>query len=187
MSDKSDFLKAVTVYHDSREQINGHILDALGALKVKHEIKKLDIADYSFTVAGRDFSLSCAIERKASVDELYSNIMEGASGHKGERIEKEFEAAYRILNDFTVLIEGVGSMEELKAYKVADWKMKASPQRVVSDIGVDCYERLSSWQTGNRYNFRIELVRDPAQTAVKMLERFYYYFRNYKKAVAPTR
>lgn len=187
MSDKSNFLKAVMVYHDSREQKNLHVLDALDALKVKHEEKKLDIADFSFTVAGRDFSLSCAVERKASVDELYTNIMEGPAGRKGERIEKEFEAAYRMLNDFTVLIEGVGSMEELRAYKVAEWKMKASPQRKVSEIGQDCYERLNSWQCGNRHRFRIEFVKDNTQTAAKLLERFYYYYRNYARSVAPRR
>jgi len=187
MNEKTVFLKTVTVYHDSREQKNDHILSALDTLKVKHEKKKLDIADYSFAVGVRDFSLSCAVERKADPDELYTNIMEGPNGRKGERIEKEFEAAYRILNDFTVLIEGVGNMEELKAYTVAAWKMAASPQRVVSEIGKECYERISSWQTGNRYRFRVEFVKDPAQTAVKVLERFYYYYRNYTKCVAPKR
>ena len=187
MSEKSIFLKTVTVYHDTREQKNQHVLDELDKLKVSHEPKKLDIGDYSFSVCKRDFTLSCAIERKANPDELYSNIMEGANGHKGERIEKEFESAFRILNDFTVLVEGVGSMEELKSYTVPDWKMKTSPHRVVSEIGKDCYERLSSWQIGNRYNFRIELVKDTAQTAAKMLERFYYYYHNYTKAITPRR
>ena len=187
MSEKSDFLKAVTVWHDTREQQNQHILDAFDSLKVKHEAKKLDISDYSFSVGRRDFSLSCAIERKADPDELYSNIMEGINGHKGERLEKELDAAHRILNDFTVLIEGVGSMEELKIYQIPAWKMKACPQRVVSDIGPYCYERLNSWQSGNRYRFRVEFVKDPKQTAAKMLERFYYYYHNYAKTVAPRR
>ena len=184
---KQYFSKLSRFYAIPANRKNDHILTALDDLKVKHEKKKLDIADYSFCVGARDFSLSCAIERKADPDELYSNIMEGPNGHKGARIEKEFEAAYRILNDFTVLIENIGSMDELKTFKVPDWKMKASPQRVISEIGKECYERLSSWQTGNRYNFRVEFVKDPAQTAVKMLERFYYYYRNYTKAVAPKR
>jgi len=187
MSDKSIFLKTVTVYHDSREQKHQHIIDALDTLKIKHEPKKLDIGDYSFCVGLRDFSLSCAIERKASPDELYSNIMEGMSGHKGERIEKELASAKAILNDFTVLVETVGSMEELKAYTIPDWKMKACPERKVSEVGKEVYEHLCSWQTGNRYGFRIEFSKDPALTAVKMLERFYYYYRNYTRAVAPRR
>lgn len=187
MRDKSIFLKTVTIYHDTREQKNEHILSALDNLKIKHEPKKLDIGDYSFGVGARDFTLSCAIERKADPDELYTNIMEGAAGHKGERIEKEFASAKAILNDFTVLIENVGSVEELKAYKVPDWKMKASPQRVVSEIGKEVYTRICSWQTGNRYGFRVEFSKDPAQTAAKMLERFYYYHQNYTKAIAPRR
>lgn len=185
--EKVIFLKTVTVLVDTREKKNDHILTALDAMQVKHETRKLDIADYSFMVGPRDFSLSCAVERKADPDELYCNIMEGPNGHKGERIEKELDAAYRMLNDFTVLLEGVGSMEELRAYKVPDWKMKASPQRVVSEIGKDCYERICSWQSANRYGFRVEFVKDPALTAAKMLERFYYYYRNYTKAVAPRR
>lgn len=186
-NEKAMFLKAVTVLTDSREQENQHILTALDNLKVKHDRQKLDIGDYSFLIGDRDFRLSCAIERKANVDELYKNIMEGQNGHKGERIEKELECAYRILNDFTVLIEDVGGMDELKSYEVPDWKMQMSPERKVSKIGLECHERLSSWQSGNRYGFRLEFVKDPAQTAVKMLERFYYYYRNYTRAVAPRR
>lgn len=187
MIDKKTFLKTVIVYHDSREQKNQHILDALDALKIKHELRKIDTGDYSFGVGARDFSLSCTVEKKADPDELYTNIMEGTAGHKGERIEKELASAKANLNDFTLLIENVGSMEELKAYTVPDWKMKASPQRVVSEIGKEVYERISSWQTGNRYGFRVEFSKDPAQTAIKMLERFYYYYRNYTKAIAPRR
>lgn len=187
MNEKAIFLKTVTIYHDTREQKNEHILSALDNLKIKHEPKKLDIGDYSFCVGVRDFSLSCAIERKADPDELYSNIMEGSNGHKGERIEKELASARAMLNDFTVLIENVGSMEELKAYEVPDWKMKAAPERKVSEVGKEVYARISSWQTGNRYDFRVDFSKDPSQTAVKMLERFYYYYRNYTKAIAPRR
>lgn len=91
VSDKAAFMKAVTILADSREQQNAHILKALEGMKVKVESRKLDIGDYSFMLPGRDFSLSCAIERKANPEEIYSNIMERMPGHTN-RLEKELLA-----------------------------------------------------------------------------------------------
>ena len=73
--DKKTFLKTVTILYDTREQKNQHILSALGDMGVMTEQRKLDYGDYSFTADGSDFSLSCVVERKANVDELYNNIM----------------------------------------------------------------------------------------------------------------
>ena len=53
--DKKTFLKTVTILHDTREQKNAHIIEALDKLGVKHEERKLDYGDYSFTADGRDF------------------------------------------------------------------------------------------------------------------------------------
>ena len=72
--DKKTFLKTVTILHDTREQKNAHIIEALDKLGVKHEERKLDYGDYSFTADGRDFSMSCVVERKANVDEIYNNV-----------------------------------------------------------------------------------------------------------------
>ena len=72
---KKDFVKKVTILIDSREKENQHIKDALDQLAIKYEVRKLDFADYSFMIDGRDFSQTCVVERKASVDEFYGNIM----------------------------------------------------------------------------------------------------------------
>ena len=95
MIDKKSFLKIVTVLYDTREQRNEHILSGLNALGVRAERQKLDYGDYSFRTSTKDFSMSCVIERKANVDELYQNTM-----YDPERIEKEFRAGteFPVLN-----------------------------------------------------------------------------------------
>ena len=91
------------------------------------------------------------------------------------------------MNQFTLLMEGVGSMEALRDYVVPDWKMKMSPQRAVADIGKRCYSALRAWQPSNRYGIRVKFVENREQTAVKILEEFYYYYHNYKALIAPRR
>ena len=100
--DKKTFLKTVTILHDTREQKNAHIIEALDKLGVKHEERKLDYGDYSFTADGRDFSMSCVVERKANVDEIYNNV----TSDRG-RIEKELYSAAQLAKQLTLFIEGV--------------------------------------------------------------------------------
>jgi len=102
-------------------------------------------------------------------------------------LEKELEAGSRTMNQFTLLIEGVGSMEALREYVVPDWKMKMNPQRVVADIGKHCYAALRAWQASNRYGVRVEFVEIRERSAAKILEEFYYYYHNYKALIAPRR
>lgn len=179
--DKKTFLKNVIVLHDSGEQENSHILSELENMRVKHERVNLDYGDYSFKAQGRDFSLSCVIERKAHIDELYGNLTKDR-----ERIEREFALASTMANDFTLMIENCESWDYLKEYKVPDWQMKAQ-KRKVQNIGYECYQTINSWQSGNRYSFSTILVADKTQTASKILEHFYWYWRNYKILTANRR
>lgn len=75
MTEKQQFMKKVTIICDTREQENKHIITALDEMKISHENRKLDFGDYSFYIDGRDFSLSCIIERKGCIIE---NIEERA-------------------------------------------------------------------------------------------------------------
>lgn len=172
---KQDFLKKVTILIDTREQKNKHITDALDNLGVMYESYKTDYGDYTFTCEGRDFSLSCVVERKADVDELYGNIMQDRG-----RLEKEFYAASKLSTQFTLLIEGVGSWNDLKEFQVPNWQMEKF-NRKISRIGEHCYNTLQAWRTGNRYGFNVEFVQDKNNTATKLLEIFYYYWRTYKE------
>lgn len=172
--DKKTFLKNVTILCDTAEQKNGHIKKAFDALEVKYRDANLILGDYSFSAQDKDFTLSCVIERKNSVDELYQNLTQDR-----DRIEREFQAAKTNINDFTVLIEGVSSMEEVENYCVPPWQMQAQ-NRVVSDIGIVVASALYSWGCANKYNFKVIYVKNPEDTAVKMLNHFYYYWRNFK-------
>lgn len=180
-TDKQKFLEGVCILIDTREQENKHILQALERYNINYEIRKLDIGDYSFTFGGRDFSMSCAAERKASVDELYGNVI-----HDRGRIEKELYAASQILNQFTIFIENVTSWDALKRHKLSDRVMQAE-RRKVADIGAAVYTTLKSWKCGNRYSFDVEFCENKTDTASKMLEYFYWHWRNYKELTAPRR
>jgi hypothetical protein len=174
--DKKTFMKSVTVLYDTREQKNEHILSSLSQMGIMTEERKLDYGDYSFTAEGRDFSLSCAVERKASVDEIYGNIMSDRG-----RIEKELYSASQLAKQFTLLIEGVSSWEELRAYEVPDWQMKRDNQRKIKAIGALVYPTVKGWHCANRYRFGVEFCAEKDKSAAKMLEIFYYYWRNYKE------
>lgn len=180
-NDKKAFMAAVSVLYDTREQKNAHILDALAALGVPAEQRKLDYGDYSF-VCGRDFSMSCVIERKANIDEIYGNL----TSERG-RIEKELYAASQCAKQMTIIIEGCKDWEALKSYTVPDWQMRTQPQRVKQDIGKFVYTSLKAWKSSNRYKFDVAFCEDKTQTAAAMLEIFYYYWRNYKEMTAARR
>ncbi|WP_410495054.1 ERCC4 domain-containing protein [Cellulosilyticum sp. ST5] len=173
--DKKEFIKKVTILIDTREKENKHIIDRLNDLNVKYEVRKLDFADYSFLIDDRDFSQSCVIERKANVDELYGNVM-----HDRTRIEKEFFAMSRLANQCVLIVENCPSQKKLKEAKVSDRDMEKQ-NRKVKNIGEHCYNTIRSWQCGNRYNFRTIFLKDNMETAVNILEEFWWYYRNYKK------
>ena len=180
--DKKHFIKTVTILYDTREQKNAHILEALSGMGIATEQRKLDYGDYSFMADGRDFSLCCVVERKANVDELYTNIMSDR-----ERLEKEFYAAAQLAKSFTLLIEGIGSWDELKGYVVPDWAMQRNPCRKVKDIGTHVHSTLRAWTAGSRYHASVEFVKDNKQTAARLLELFYYYWRSYKEMTGARR
>ena len=173
----------MTVLVDTREQVNDHILTQLDKYGVKHESRKLDYGDYSFIYDDQsDFSKSCVIERKANVDELYNNVVQDRG-----RIEKEMYAASNQAKELILIVETVASWDDLKNYVVPDWQMQRDSQRKVADIGKTVYSTLRSWERGNRYHFKVEFSPDKNLTAVKMLELFYYFWRNYKEQTSARR
>lgn len=180
--EKKKFLKNVTVLVDTREKENKHILSAFDEYGISYQSEKLDFGDYSFIVDGRDFRLSCVCERKAKPDEFYGNINFQS---KRERIEKEFNAASRLANKFTLLLENCPSERELKEVKLTDKDVYSQPNRKVLNIGKPCYETIRSWRC--RYKFDVVYIADKANTAAEMLEVFYWYYHNYKKLTSPLR
>lgn len=178
LTDKEIFLKKVTILIDTREQQNDHIVQALNSMGVQHQSCKLDFGDYSFLLDGKDFRQSCVVERKGSVDELYSNITNDLS-----RIEKELLTAKIIAGGCTMLIEGVTTEQELRDYAIPCAQV-LHQGRKVQDIGRMVYPVLQSFRSNSRY------AVDPVYTlkensAQRLLEVFYYHYRGYSKLVAP--
>lgn len=172
--DKKTFLNAVTVLCDTAEQKNAHIKSTFDNMGVKYRDANLILGDYSFEAQGKDFSLSCVIERKNGVDELYQNLT-----HDRERIEREFQAAKTNINDFSLLIERVASIEEIESFCVPPWQMQ-SQNRQVAEIGKNVAASIFSWSCANKYGFGLIFSKNPDETAVKILNKFYYYWRNFK-------
>lgn len=181
MTEKQQFMKQVTILCDTREQKNSHILDKLDGLGVKHERHKLDIGDYSFQIGGTDFSLSCVVERKANVNELWTNTTKDR-----ERFEKELAAASSVIRSAILLIEDCSGWDELKAYRVPDWEMQQQ-NRKVQDIGRRIGDTLQAWSDPSRYGFRVCFSTKPEDTAGHILGAFYWYWHNYKQLIRPLR
>lgn len=178
-TEKLKFMEKVTILTDTREQRNQHITVALDKLNVRHECKKLDFGDYSFILDGRDFSMSCIIERKANVNELWGNVTKDRA-----RFEKEMSAAHSIAKSTVLLIEGVEDWARLKAYKVPDYEM-IHQGRKIEDIGEYVFSTLKSWGCSNRYGFDVRFIGDNANSAAAILETFYWYYHNFREMLKP--
>lgn len=86
-------LKEMVILIDTREKSNKHIIKWFGEKKIKCKVQKLDFGDYSAyipsgSIKGIDrdlyFTQSICIERKANIDELASNLKDGAVRLKNE-------------------------------------------------------------------------------------------------------
>lgn len=172
--DKKTFIKSVTVLCDTAEQKNEHIKSVFDSMGVKYRDANLILGDYSFEAQGKDFSLSCVIERKNGVDEIYQNLT-----HDRDRIEREFAAAKTNINDFSLLLENVGSIEEVENFCVPPWQMSAQ-NRQVAEIGITVAASIHSWSCANKYGFNLMFCKNPEESAIKILNKFYYYWRNFK-------
>lgn len=177
--EKREFLKKITVLVDTREQKNEHIISVLKQLGIMFENRKLDYGDYSFIVEGKDFSHSCVVERKAKIDELYGNVTTDR-----ERIEKELDTISRNAVQCTLMLEGCKGWEHLKAFEISSAGAEKQGRKV-RNIGETVYSTLQAWRCGNRYSFDVEFVERDKDSAAKMLERFYWFWHNYKKQTAP--
>ena len=163
--EKKDFMKAVTILIDTREQVNEHITQVLSQLGVMFATKKLDYGDYSFTAEGKDL--------------LYGNV----TGDR-ERIEKELDTISRNAVQCTLLLEGCKGWEHLKEFQISETGAEKQGRKV-RNIGATVYSTLQSWRCGNRYRFDVEFIWEREKSALKMLELFYWFWHNYKAQTAP--
>lgn len=177
-NEKKDFMKNVVILVDTREQKNDHIISVLDGLGVQHMQHKLDYGDYSFVVNENDFQMSCVVERKAHIDEVYGNITSDR-----ERIEKELATISKNATQCVFLLENCTGWDFMKEFTIPHEQMEQQGRKV-QNIGATVYSTLQAWQCGNRYNFRVEFSPDIRKSAIKMLEIFFWYWHNYKQATA---
>ncbi|KIU72711.1 hypothetical protein C797_21778, partial [Bacillus thuringiensis Sbt003] len=77
----SNILKTLTIVIDTRENVNGHILDYLHQKGIPIKNQKLDTGDYGCMIPKneelgipRDIYLDSRVERKAHMDEITGNL-----------------------------------------------------------------------------------------------------------------
>ena len=178
-AEKKRFCRSLTIITDTREQQNSHILKTLDEMGIRHEERKLHFGDYSFICENNDFTLSCIIERKANINELWGNVTTDR-----ERFEKEIDGLFRLTGSAILLIENCPSREYLRNYTVPAWQMQVQGRKV-SGIGGYIDATFRAWESANRYRLQVHCIGNPSETATEILNIFYYYWRNFEEMKKP--
>lgn len=179
MTEKEKFIQKVTIITDSREQKNSHILSAFDSMGVRHEERKLHFGDYSFICENNDFTLSCIVERKANLNEVWQNVTTDR-----ERFEKEIDGLFKHTGSAILLIENCPNRDYLRNYTVPAWQMQAYGRKV-SDIGSRIDSTLRAWESANRYRLQVHCLNGADSTATEILNIFYYYWKNFNDLKKP--
>lgn len=188
MTEKEFFIQNVKIIMSPQEKQgkNSHITDYLEKFHVKHEKLyqpyNLRQGDYSFIILGKDYRDEFLIERKYGVEELSTcicakNIMTKTKAELSDKeLRNNLEYEFARMQDIGVkerwlFIENCPSLDYIK-----NWE--SGFEKTSRTNGNIAYTALMSWSCGNRYNFRIECLKDKEEFAPVMLTRMYYYFRN---------
>ena len=178
MTEKEKFIKNVVIISDSREQKNNHILQAFDDMGIRHEVRKLHFGDYSFICENNDFTLSCIVERKANLNEVWQNVTTDR-----ERFEKEISGIHILTGGAVLLIENCKSRDFLRGYQVPQWEMNAY-NRKIKNIGQFIDSTLRAWESSNRYRLQVHCLDGMDNTATEILNVFYYFYRNFEESTA---
>lgn len=161
-------LKTMTIVVDTREQVNGHILDYLRSKEVPIKIQKLDVGDYGCMIPAneelgirRDIYLNSFIERKNGVDEITGNLQKDTQ----TAFENELIRSQR--GKFVLLVEEIDFWT--KVIK-GEYRSKYDPKAL--------YGRLLSFQA--KYNFEIVPV-NKIEMGNRIFHRFHYEMKHHLK------
>lgn len=150
----TDLLKELVVVIDSREQINGHVTGYLDKHKVAHTTRKLDTGDYSAMIGDMTLEHDITCERKASLDELCSNMTADR-----DRFEREFLRSRANGTKVFLLIENASWSDIL----LHNYRSKLEPKSLIAS--------LLSWQV--RFNITIIFCK-PSETG-QIIHGIMYY------------
>ena len=163
-----EIVDSMVILIDTREHEgkNEHILSYFDNKNISYKKKKLDFGDYSFMIPKNEdlniprdlmFYNKCVIERKASLEELSSNLTK-----ERDRLEKELALAPKTR---VMIIEG-GSYKDMAS---GNYNTQ--------------YNAKSYWATyhsfWHRYNTPILFMPDRNYTGLFIRGYFTYYLKNY--------
>lgn len=160
-------LKTVGILVDSREKVNGDILDMFDKKKIPYKKHKLDYGDYSYYLPANEeydiprdlhFDKEIVFERKGSIDEISGNFAKDR-----DRIEKEFSLCPATIH---LLIEG-SYKDMVEGNYRSTYGAKA------------CVATLHSF--ADRYDLHLFFNPDKELSAQIMYYTFYYHLRNILK------
>jgi len=154
-------LKELEIIVDTREKENKHVLDYLEKNKIKTIQRGLKTGDYSVQLRGMTLENDIAIERKASIDELCSNLTINR-----QRFEDEFTRARAQGLRIYLLIEN-GSFADILSH---NYRSRIAPNSLLGSI--------FSWLA--RFDVTLMFCK-PAESGKIIYEILYHYLREQLK------
>ncbi|MEW4154371.1 ERCC4 domain-containing protein [Bacillus thuringiensis] len=162
----NNILKTLTIVIDTRENVNGHILDYLHQKDIPIRNQKLDTGDYGCMIPKneelgipRDIYLDSRVERKAHMDEITGNLQKDTQ----TAFENELIRSKDI--PFTLIVEDLYGYEKMLQGK---YRSKYNPLALLG--------RLNTFKA--KYNFEIVYI-DKKFTGNWIYHHFYYQAKHY--------
>lgn len=161
-------LKTLILVIDTRENVNGHILEYLQQKEIPYRTQKLDTGDYGCMIPAnealgikRDIYLNSRVERKAHIDEITGNLQKDTQ----TAFENELIRSKDI--PFTLIVEDLNGYEKMIKGK---YRSKYEPKALLG--------RLNSFKA--KYNFEIVYI-DKMFSGNWIYHHFYYQAKYYLK------
>lgn len=167
----NNILKTLTIVIDTRENVNGHILDYLNQKDIPVKIQKLDTGDYGCMIPKneelgitRDIYLDSRVERKAHMDEITGNLQKDTQ----TAFENELIRSKDI--PFTLIVEDPKGYEKMLK---GQYRSKYNPLALLG--------RLNTFKA--KYGFEIVYL-DNKYSGNWIYYHFYYQAKHYLKTGA---
>jgi ERCC4-type nuclease len=161
-------LKTLTIVVDTRENVNGHILDYLHQKEIPVKLQKLDTGDYGCMIPKneelnipRDMYLDCRVERKADIGEITNNLQKSTQ----TAFENELIRSKDI--PFTLIVEDKDGYEKMLK---GEYRSRYNPLALLG--------RLNTFKA--KYNFEIVYL-DKKFSGNWLYHHFYYRAKHYLK------
>ena len=152
----TELLKQMVIIADSREQVNEHVTGYFDKKKIARASRKLDTADYSAMIGDMTLEHEVVVERKNSLDELASNMVDR------QRLEDEFTRAKANGLKVFLLIENA-SWSDIFLH---NYRSKYAPNSFIAT--------LCAWQI--RYNITVIFCK-PSESGQIIYGVLYYAAR----------